>query len=99
MSTVKEIESAIVGLSPKEIAELRSWCQEFAAQFSFPDSLLSPDHKAMWRAKQAFTGFDHSDKDDAKYEAVTLEDASRVAAKILVEDKLAISVAKPFELL
>ena len=31
-------------------------------------------------------GFDHSDKDDAKYEAVTLEDVKRVAAKILAED-------------
>jgi hypothetical protein len=38
MSTVKEIESAIAGLSPKEIAELRSWFQKFAAQFSFQES-------------------------------------------------------------
>jgi zinc protease len=40
-------------------------------------------------------GFDHSDKDDAKYEAVTLEDVKRVAAKILAEDKFVISVVKP----
>jgi hypothetical protein len=40
MSTVKEIESAIAGLSPQEIAELRSWFQNFAAQFSSP---VSPD--------------------------------------------------------
>jgi len=31
MSTVKEIESAIAGLSPKELAELRSWFNEFAS--------------------------------------------------------------------
>ena len=36
-------------------------------------------------------GFDHS----AKYEAVTLEDVKRVAAKILAEDKFVISVVKP----
>ena len=40
-------------------------------------------------------GFDHSDKDDAKYEAVTLEDVKRVAAKILAEDKFVISVVRP----
>ena len=40
-------------------------------------------------------GFDHSDKDDAKYEAVTLADVKRVAAKILAEDKFVISVVKP----
>ncbi len=40
-------------------------------------------------------GFDHSDKDDAKYESVTLEDVKRVAAKILAEDKFVISVVKP----
>ena len=40
-------------------------------------------------------GFDNSDKDDAKYEAVTLEDVKRVAAKILAEDKFVISVVKP----
>jgi len=40
-------------------------------------------------------GFDHSDKDDARYEAVTLEDVKRVAAKILAEDKFVISVVKP----
>jgi len=40
-------------------------------------------------------GFDHSDKDDAKYEAVTLKDVKRVAAKILAEDKFVISVVKP----
>jgi hypothetical protein len=39
--------------------------------------------------------FDHSDKDDAKYEAVTLEDVKRVAAKILAEDKFVISVVRP----
>jgi zinc protease len=40
-------------------------------------------------------GFDHSDKDDAEYEAVTLEDVRRVAAKILAEDKFVISVVQP----
>jgi len=40
-------------------------------------------------------GFDNSDKDDAKYEAVTLEDVRRVAAKILAEDKFVISVVQP----
>ena len=40
-------------------------------------------------------GFDYSDKDDAKYESVTLEDVKRVAAKILAEDKFVISVVKP----
>jgi zinc protease len=40
-------------------------------------------------------GFDHSDKDDAKYEAVTLEDVKRVAARYLSEDKFVISVVKP----
>jgi len=40
-------------------------------------------------------GFDHSDKDDAKYEAVTLEDVKRVAAKVLAEDKFVISVVQP----
>ena len=39
-------------------------------------------------------GFDHSDK-DAQYEAVTLEDVKRVAAKALAEDKFVISVVKP----
>jgi zinc protease len=40
-------------------------------------------------------GFDHSDKDDAKYESVTLDDVKRVAAKVLAEDKFVISVVKP----
>jgi zinc protease len=40
-------------------------------------------------------GFDHSDKDDAQYEAVTLDDVKRVAAKVLAEDKFVISVVKP----
>jgi zinc protease len=40
-------------------------------------------------------GFDHSDKDDAKYESVTLDDVKRVAAKVLTEDKFVISVVKP----
>jgi len=40
-------------------------------------------------------GFDFSDKDDAKFEAVTLEDVKRVAAKILAEDKFVISVVEP----
>ena len=40
-------------------------------------------------------GFDNSDKDDAKYEAVTLEDVKRIAAKILAEDKFVISIVKP----
>jgi zinc protease len=40
-------------------------------------------------------GFDHSDKDDAKFEAVTLEDVKRIAAKVLAENKFVISVVKP----
>lgn len=40
-------------------------------------------------------GFDNSDQDDVKYEAVTLEDVKRVAAKILTEDKFVISVVRP----
>jgi zinc protease len=40
-------------------------------------------------------GFDHSDKDDAQYEAVTLDDVKRVAAKVLAEDKFVISIVKP----
>lgn len=32
MSTVKEIESAITGLSREELAELRSWFQGFAPE-------------------------------------------------------------------
>jgi zinc protease len=40
-------------------------------------------------------GFDRSDKDDAKYEAVTLADVKRAAAKVLAEDKFVISVVKP----
>jgi predicted Zn-dependent peptidase len=34
-------------------------------------------------------------QDDAKYEAVTLEDVKRIAAKILAEDKFVISVVQP----
>ena len=33
MSTVKEIESAITALPPKEIVQLHSWFHEFAAPF------------------------------------------------------------------
>lgn len=40
-------------------------------------------------------GYDHSDKDDARYEAVTLEDVKRVAAKYLSADKFVISIVKP----
>ena len=40
-------------------------------------------------------GFDHSDKDDAHYQAVTLDDVKRVAASVLSEDKYVISVVKP----
>jgi zinc protease len=40
-------------------------------------------------------GFDHSDKDDAQYESVKLDDVKRVAAKVLAEDKFVISVVKP----
>jgi predicted Zn-dependent peptidase len=39
--------------------------------------------------------FDHSDKDGAKFEAVTLEDVKRIAAKVLAENKFVISVVKP----
>jgi zinc protease len=40
-------------------------------------------------------GFDHSDQDDAQYEAVTLDDVKRVAAMVLSEDKFVISVVEP----
>jgi len=40
-------------------------------------------------------GFEHSDREDAKYEAVTLDDVKRVAAKVLIEDRFVISVVKP----
>jgi zinc protease len=40
-------------------------------------------------------GFDHSDQDDAQYEAVTLDDVKRVAAMVLSEDKFVISVVQP----
>lgn len=32
MSTIKEIETAIAKLSPQEIAQLRTWFQEFDAE-------------------------------------------------------------------
>jgi zinc protease len=40
-------------------------------------------------------GYDRSDKDDAKYEAVTLADIKRVTKKVLAEDKFVISVVQP----
>ncbi len=40
-------------------------------------------------------GFEHTEKDDAKYEAVTLDDVKRVAKKYLSDDKFVISVVKP----
>ncbi len=40
MSTVKEIESAITALPPKEIAELHSWFRDFAAPFLHQGSHL-----------------------------------------------------------
>jgi len=38
MSTVKEIESAITALPPKEVIELRSWFDKFAAKLLRQDS-------------------------------------------------------------
>jgi len=40
-------------------------------------------------------GFDHSDKDDAKYEAATLDDVKSVAGQVLAQDKFVISVVRP----
>ena len=40
-------------------------------------------------------GFERSDRDDAEYEAVTLQDVKRVTAKVLAEDKFVISVVGP----
>ena len=40
-------------------------------------------------------GHDRSDKDDARYEAVTLDDVKRVAKKYLAEEKFVISVVQP----
>ena len=40
-------------------------------------------------------GFDRSDKDDAHYESVTLEDIRRITKKYLGEDKFVISVVQP----
>jgi predicted Zn-dependent peptidase len=40
-------------------------------------------------------GFDHSDKDDAQYEAVTLDDVKGVAGKVLRADRFVLSVVKP----
>jgi hypothetical protein len=42
----------------------------------FPDSLSPEELYGL--------GFDHSDKDDAKYEAVALDDVKRAAAKMLI---------------
>ena len=40
-------------------------------------------------------GYDRSDKDDARYEAVTLEDIRRITKKYLSDDKFVISVVQP----
>jgi len=40
-------------------------------------------------------GYDHSDKDDARYEAVTMDDVRRVTKAYLAEDKFVISVIEP----
>ena len=40
-------------------------------------------------------GYDRSDKDDARYESVTLEDIRRITKKYLSEDKFVISVVQP----
>ena len=40
-------------------------------------------------------GYDRSDKDDARYETVTLEDIRRITKKYLSEEKFVISVVQP----
>jgi len=40
-------------------------------------------------------GYDRSDKDDARYEAVTLDDIRRITKKYLSEEKFVISVVQP----
>jgi zinc protease len=40
-------------------------------------------------------GYDRSDKDDARYESVTLEDIRRITKKYLSEEKFVISVVQP----
>ena len=40
-------------------------------------------------------GCDRSDKDDARYEAVTLEDIRRITKKYLSKEKFVISVVQP----
>jgi predicted Zn-dependent peptidase len=40
-------------------------------------------------------GFNHSESDDARYEAVTLEDIQAAAQKYLKPDAMVISVVKP----
>lgn len=40
-------------------------------------------------------GYEHTDSEDAKYEAVTLEDTQRVAAKYFKPDALVVSIIQP----
>jgi zinc protease len=40
-------------------------------------------------------GYDRSDKDDARYESVTLDDIRRITKKYLSEDKFVISIVQP----
>ena len=47
------------------------------------------------RCSRRFLGNDRSDKDDARYESVTLDEIRRITKKCLSEEKFVISVVQP----